>query len=123
MDDDLDGLLGQLHGRCFRILVAALGADHQGISTAARHARRQGLVSKEMSEQLVRLDVAFAVGRRLDAIKLVMFAQDLTCMIETAKMGGQVQAKLMQYANSRDEASAETYSDLEGRDLALLGGP
>ncbi len=67
MDEDLDGLLGQLHGRCFRILVAALGADHQGISTAARHARRQGLASKEISKQVVRLDVAFEVGRQLNA--------------------------------------------------------
>ncbi len=42
------------------------------------------------------------------------FVQDLTCTIEKAKKGEQVQARLLRYANSNDEASADTYSDLEG---------
>ncbi len=90
---DVSGLLADVHGQCFRLLVEATGCDAEGLSVVARLARRRHVISGDMCKKLARLDTACAVLRHLNVVRNRAFVEALTCMVVNAKMGEAVQAE------------------------------
>ena len=72
-----DGLLADARGQAFRHLCAALGHDFEGLATAARRARKQGVIDARWCKRLVRLDEAFSLVRHLSAQRVTAFVSDL----------------------------------------------
>lgn len=64
------GLLAELHGRCLRLLCSALRLDCEGLSIAARAARRHRIITSDMQKGLLRIDVANALVRHLHSVKV-----------------------------------------------------
>eukprot|EP00969_Alexandrium_andersonii_P221948 9802902-Alexandrium_andersonii.AAC.1 len=67
--DDAAALIASVHGSAFRALSNHLDADVQGLTIAARLARKRGLLSAGLARRLERLDIAFAVSRHINKKK------------------------------------------------------
>ncbi len=57
MAGDVTGLLAEAYGKCFRLLCSVMNLDCEGLSLAARTAKRRQWISHEMYKKLKRLDV------------------------------------------------------------------
>ncbi len=64
-DDDVSALLGWVHGAALRALCKRLDGDFEGLSVAARAAKRVGLLEAPAVKKLERLDEAFHAARHL----------------------------------------------------------
>jgi len=65
MTMDAAGLLATAHGECLRMVCDAMHADFNGLTVAARHARRDQLIDVKMLKTLTQLDIAFAYVRHI----------------------------------------------------------
>ena len=62
---DVAALVSLVHGRALRLLCARLQSHFQGLSAAARAARRANLIDSKLQKKLVQLDVTFAFCRHV----------------------------------------------------------
>ena len=72
-----EGLLCELRGASFRRLCSALHAEPQGLSIAARTARRAKLIDNKLAKQLVKVDEAYAIVRHLSQVRTLRCLREL----------------------------------------------
>ena len=61
------------------LVVSALtGGDHQGLSVAAREARRRGLLSGTMARKFANLDISTHMARHKTRARMVAFLDELS---------------------------------------------
>ena len=77
----IDGLMASVRGQAFRILVDATGEHYQGLSIAARRARKLGIIDDAMAKKLVQVDIAAAIVRHLSTISVEKFIVGLTAQL------------------------------------------
>ena len=71
------GLLAHTQHQAFALLSEVLGASFEGLSIAARHGRRKGLLNQRTMRRLERLDIATHVVRHATSPKLLALLTDL----------------------------------------------
>ena len=76
-------LLASAHGGSLRVLCDALHFDCDGLKIAARHARRQDLISDKMFKTLMKVDAAFALARHITGPKVDELMDDLSKMVSS----------------------------------------
>jgi len=69
-------LLAELHGIVFRPLTLEIG-DRDGLTVAAREARRRGMISPNLAKKLERLDVSVHFAQHINAAKVLTFQERL----------------------------------------------
>ena len=75
--DSVEGLLAEARGKAFRRLCRAMNRDFEGLATAARRARKQGLLDNAWCRRLTRLDEAYSLVRHLNQQRICTFVGDL----------------------------------------------
>ena len=73
-------LISELHGFCLREICAVVKGDFDGLTTAARAARRLGVLSNKIFKRLGQLDTAFAFNRhahegKMDAFRAILLGE------------------------------------------------
>ena len=76
-NEDPHACIAQLHGRCYRLLCAAMTKDPEGLSVAARWAKREGRIGHLQHTRMIKLDIAFAMGRHINSTKASRFVDEL----------------------------------------------
>ena len=76
-DDDVQALLAWAHGRALRQLSRRLNFEYEGLTVAARAARRAKLIGDKMAKRLEKLDVSFHVVCHVSWPKVRGFVKDL----------------------------------------------
>ena len=76
-EDSLEGLTAYLHGKCLRLVASRLNGDFDGLTAAAREARRKKIISNKLAKQLERLDITFAMQRHFARPKAERFFEVL----------------------------------------------
>ena len=84
-DEDIHGLLSSLHGICFRRLCTRLGGSFEGLAAAARHGRRQGILTNGWAKKLERLDTAVAFTRHANQPRLQALLADFEAHLAKGK--------------------------------------
>eukprot|EP00929_Paragymnodinium_shiwhaense_P101504 TRINITY_DN64649_c0_g1_i2.p1 TRINITY_DN64649_c0_g1~~TRINITY_DN64649_c0_g1_i2.p1 ORF type:complete len:267 (-),score=56.24 TRINITY_DN64649_c0_g1_i2:147-947(-) len=79
---DAAALLAAAHGNCFRAICNMLGRDFVGLTVAARHACREGVITNKMNKTLTQLDTAFAFVRHVSLPRCDGLCKDLQSMLD-----------------------------------------
>ena len=74
--ESVTSLMAELHGLCTRALEARVGV-HDGLTTAARTARRRGLLSRATARRMERVDVAAAYVRHISTARVELVFGEL----------------------------------------------
>ena len=67
------GLLADTQHTAMQVVSAPTGGDHQGLSVAAREARRRGLLSGTMANKLANLDISAHMARHTTRARMAAF--------------------------------------------------
>eukprot|EP00929_Paragymnodinium_shiwhaense_P067487 TRINITY_DN33962_c0_g3_i1.p1 TRINITY_DN33962_c0_g3~~TRINITY_DN33962_c0_g3_i1.p1 ORF type:complete len:267 (-),score=31.92 TRINITY_DN33962_c0_g3_i1:62-862(-) len=77
-------LLAEAHGDALRQLTEVLNFDAVGLTSAARRAKRQSIISSTLAKKLEKLDIAFAVSRHITRPKITQLSSELALQIASA---------------------------------------
>lgn len=80
----LSGVIADCHFRSLQLLTDALRSDYDGLSSAARAARRMRYIDDATAKKLVRLDVASHVARHLTTARAGSFVGGLETQLAAA---------------------------------------
>ena len=69
-------LLSELHGMCTRQLEEVVGV-HDGLTTAARAAKKRKAISARMARRMERLDIATHFARHISGARVALVAGEL----------------------------------------------
>ena len=80
--------MADVRGKAFRRLCAVLGRDYEGLASAARFARKAGVINTAWCRRLTRLDEAYAIVRHLSLQRSDRFVSELESFLGAAAFDG-----------------------------------
>ena len=83
----LVGLLADAQSRCLVLLCDKMNFDGEGLTVAAREAKRRGLVTGPMCKKLGRLDIAAHVARHFTRTRSQRFVENLSGLLRQGATG------------------------------------
>ena len=78
-------LLAELHGEAFRALCSASGRSHEGLTVAARAAKKLRIISGLTAKRMERIDIAFHMVCHVNEHKVADCLGDLRSEITSAR--------------------------------------
>ena len=77
-----ESLVLELHGMLLRLVSRRSGHHFQGLSQAARHLRKLGLLDNKTVQKLIRIDNAFNIVRHITSVSVDSYVLSVSRLLE-----------------------------------------
>ena len=107
-------ILTELHGDAFRFLCAITESSHEGLTIAARCAKRQGLISGKTAKLMERTDITLHVNQHINHYKGRGYLADLYKEYDDFMANSAANAEKENFAAENNTGDAFQHTIAEG---------
>ena len=84
-----ESLVLELHGMLLRLVSRRSGHHFQGLSQAARHLRKSGLLDNKTVQKFIRIDNAFNIVRHITSVSVDSYVSSVSRLLDAQEISHQ----------------------------------